>query len=331
MTRFDASRIPKTSELIAFESVARVGNVSRAARELGLKQPAVSMQIASLERTLQVTLFHRLAKGVALTEAGRHYRQAVVTALRVLSVEGEQVSSVPGQRRLVITCSHDAAYLLLMPRHDALKAALGGAVDIRIKTYQRHKSELAEVPAADIQLKWGFGQARSGNSTLILRETVRPVCSPSYAEAHSDHVHSPTRGWGAARLLDLERPNQGWATWQDWFGVAGAPVMEPQRESFDSYTELLRAAAAGRGLALGWQHYVEPYLDSGRLVTIGDSWVEFPGRFTASLTRGGRRNILAHRCLEFLGGLRTHRGTTADNDGTSIAVSTDSGDREALA
>src|SRR5512145_1575812 len=57
-------------QLISFERVADLGSFTRAARSLHLVQPALSQQIAALERELGVPLFHRGARGVRLTEAG---------------------------------------------------------------------------------------------------------------------------------------------------------------------------------------------------------------------------------------------------------------------
>ncbi len=59
-----------TESLKAFIAVARTASFSEAARELFITQPAVSKRIASLEAHLNHTLFDRLGKEVALTEAG---------------------------------------------------------------------------------------------------------------------------------------------------------------------------------------------------------------------------------------------------------------------
>ncbi|WP_141678949.1 LysR family transcriptional regulator, partial [Acinetobacter baumannii] len=47
--------------------LAREGNVTRAARQLNIVQPALSMQIAKLEKSLGKQLFYRSAHGVSLT------------------------------------------------------------------------------------------------------------------------------------------------------------------------------------------------------------------------------------------------------------------------
>lgn len=59
-----------TSELQVFLVAAETENFSETGRRLGLSQPAVSMQIKSLEATLGVELFRRSGRRVSLTEAG---------------------------------------------------------------------------------------------------------------------------------------------------------------------------------------------------------------------------------------------------------------------
>ena len=53
-----------------FYYVAKTGSVTKAAAELSISQPAVSQAIKQLERALEVSLFHRAAKGVRLTGEG---------------------------------------------------------------------------------------------------------------------------------------------------------------------------------------------------------------------------------------------------------------------
>ncbi|MHB8453481.1 MAG: LysR family transcriptional regulator [Acidiferrobacterales bacterium] len=62
-------------QMKVFESVARNLSYTRAADELFLSQPAVSMQVRQLERQLGVSLFERLGKRIHLTEAGREVYQ----------------------------------------------------------------------------------------------------------------------------------------------------------------------------------------------------------------------------------------------------------------
>jgi DNA-binding transcriptional LysR family regulator len=58
-------------QLRSFLAVARTGNLTRAAEQLHLTQPAVSKQLKALEEELGVQLFDRLPSGMALTKTGQ--------------------------------------------------------------------------------------------------------------------------------------------------------------------------------------------------------------------------------------------------------------------
>lgn len=57
-------------QLRAFVTIAREGNLTRAAQRLSLTQPAVSLQLKSLQHSLGVVLFHRSPSGMRLSIEG---------------------------------------------------------------------------------------------------------------------------------------------------------------------------------------------------------------------------------------------------------------------
>ena len=61
----------RLKQLRAFCQVARLGSISRAAEYLALSQPAVSMQVSTLESDLRVLLFERHGPRIALSPIGR--------------------------------------------------------------------------------------------------------------------------------------------------------------------------------------------------------------------------------------------------------------------
>ena len=201
--------------------------------------------------------------------------------------------------QVVIACSHEASHFLIMPRYAELRRALGDDVGIRVLTYHHYVQGLPADPAADIRLTWDPADTAPEDRVVALREEVMPVCSPAYAAAHAGLLAGPAEGWGDVTLLDLVRPNEGWATWEDWFAAAGQPSQPPRRIALDSYAYVLEAAVGGHGVALGWRHFIERFLAAGTLTALGDGFVDFDRAYYGVLTEHGRRKPLARRCLEF--------------------------------
>lgn len=101
--------------LRAFVTVAREGNLTRAAVQLHLTQPAVSLQIKHLQETLGVTLFTRTSHGLSLTRDGQallpHAERALGAASDVQRAAASLRHEVRG--RLRIGTILDPAFLRL--------------------------------------------------------------------------------------------------------------------------------------------------------------------------------------------------------------------------
>jgi len=101
-------------QLKVFEAVARHLNYTRAAEELHLTQPAVSMQVKQLEESLGVALFEQLGKRVHLTEAGTEvlgYARSVTQQLDELEGVLSRMKGLGGGR-LRISVATTANYFI---------------------------------------------------------------------------------------------------------------------------------------------------------------------------------------------------------------------------
>jgi DNA-binding transcriptional LysR family regulator len=99
-------------QLKVFEAVARNGSFTRAAEELHLTQPAVSMQIKQLEDSAGLPLFEQLGKKIYLTQAGEemnHYCRSIAQQLEEVDRVMEELKGVK-RGRLVIAMASTANY-----------------------------------------------------------------------------------------------------------------------------------------------------------------------------------------------------------------------------
>lgn len=91
--------------LRGFASVAAYGNITHAARHMGLNQSAVSHQIKNLEREFQVALFERRGNALALTAEGRLLQEKTAQLFDVLNETRAALSSTEGGLRGEISMS----------------------------------------------------------------------------------------------------------------------------------------------------------------------------------------------------------------------------------
>lgn len=85
--------------LRTFLAVARCGSLTRAAKELYISQPAVTLQIRKLEQEYNTSLFHRQERGVQLTPAGRLLLEYAKRIDGIYDEAAEEISALNGSVR----------------------------------------------------------------------------------------------------------------------------------------------------------------------------------------------------------------------------------------
>uniref|UniRef100_UPI00289672F0 LysR family transcriptional regulator n=1 Tax=Pantoea sp. CTOTU49201 TaxID=2953855 RepID=UPI00289672F0 len=88
----------KLNAINTFIRVAQAGSFSAAARLCGMKQSAVSQQIAALEDELGIVLLHRTTRAMKLTEQGERYLQQMQPLLAAMQEVESQLR--PAQQAL---------------------------------------------------------------------------------------------------------------------------------------------------------------------------------------------------------------------------------------
>ena len=95
------------AKIECFLAVARLGNVSRAAEEMFLTQPALTARIKALEEEVGDQLFVRTSRGMRLTEAGREFQPFAERCVGALAEGRQRLGEVRGASggRLVLGTS----------------------------------------------------------------------------------------------------------------------------------------------------------------------------------------------------------------------------------
>lgn len=256
-------KLPGTATLLAFEAAARWASFTRAAAELNSSQPAISRHVADLEARLGAPLFHRGSGGLSLTRDGEILRGAVTVGLGEIGGAIADIRARVAKPSVTVACSYDIAHLVLMPRYAELGAAIGGAGLKVLATEFEHIADLRG-ENIDLALAGGAPLDKRDSFVPVFPERVRPVAAPAFWERvgrvsnPSDLVPLP--------LLELEKPNFGWTDWPSWFHHLAPDVAPPSpAKRYPNYVYALEAAAAGEGVALGWDGYWEAYREAGRL------------------------------------------------------------------
>ncbi|EOG5745619.1 LysR family transcriptional regulator [Enterobacter roggenkampii] len=128
----------KLNAISTFLRVAEAGSFSAAARQTGIKQSAVSQQIAALEEELGVVLLHRTTRTMKLTEQGERYRRDMQL---VLDAMGE------AERRL-----HPVDHSVQGRVHVQLPSGLGQIILPHLLALQRLHPELHLMLSLDDRL-----------------------------------------------------------------------------------------------------------------------------------------------------------------------------------
>ena len=80
-------------QLLVFEAVARLGQVTRAADDLHLAQPTVSLQLKKLSESLGITLFEQQGRCLRLTAAGAALRETCEELIECLGRAEDRLST----------------------------------------------------------------------------------------------------------------------------------------------------------------------------------------------------------------------------------------------
>jgi DNA-binding transcriptional LysR family regulator len=175
------------------------GSLSAAARRLGITQPAVSQQIAALERSFGVDLVVRGRNGIRPTEAGLLAVEHATEVLDRLVRMGEELSGLRGssEGRLSVACALLLAQTVLVPVMADLRR---DHPELRIDLKASDLVQDLTVAGVDIALRAGLVSAEDGTMRKLAEVEQLLVASPAYL----DRVGRPKDIGDLGRLDDIQ-------------------------------------------------------------------------------------------------------------------------------
>lgn len=258
-------RLPSLDLLRGFEAAARLLSFTRAAEELHLTQSAVSRQIQELEQQLGVALFQRRHRALALTDAGREYYAAAAQAIATMREVTDRLRAQIGKRTLSVTTTHSFASLWLIPRLAGFTRAHPD-IDVRISAETRVQ-DLAR-DGLDVAIRHGPASLCGPDAQCLFGERVFPVCSPALLKRSKPPLKAPA-DLRHHVLLQYDDPDgrHPWLHWKTWLEIEGLADLKPAgRLSFSGYEQIIPAAVAGHGVALGRTPLVRDLIAAKELV-----------------------------------------------------------------
>ncbi|MDA7966433.1 LysR substrate-binding domain-containing protein [Ruegeria sp.] len=280
---------PSLPALRAFDAAARQGSFRAAAEALAVTPTAISHHIRGLEDQLGLKLFERTGREVTLTEDGRRLAEATAQAFGILD---DAVRAMRRSSRKVVRLAAGPIVTArwLMPR---ISDFWQSHPEIELEVVPTYQPGLLDRENVDIVIRWERLSEMPEGAVKLLELSPVAIASDDLVarlgpiNAPEDLLHLP---------LLHQRNHWGWL---DWFTAMGVRVDDALRGPvFEDANALLRGAAAGQGLIVGWLPLIDQDLAEGRVVRLFDEAIApthgyFVEQHSASQTRRETRTAMA--------------------------------------
>jgi len=257
-------KLPPLNSLRAFEAAGRALSFRAAADELVVTQGAVAQQVRALEDHLQIALFHRLPRGLALTAEGKTYLADVSAAFERLT--SATAALAPRPARVTLSVTPTVAARLLIPRMADLNRILPG---VELRTIA--DETLPNFDRDDVDVAIGLTRPpfpAGAEVQPLLPQIMIAVASPALVAGRALPL-SP------AEVQALPLIHHCLDEWPHFLGVL-RPLPGPR---FSLTSLAIDTALAGQGVIVVNRAFVRAELADGRLVQVMDRMLQVEPRY----------------------------------------------------
>lgn len=246
MEQAGSRRLPKLSNILAFETAAKTGSLASAADTLCITPAAVSQQIRQLEEHLGVKLFVRSKTGVELTEPGISYLAFTQEAFATLRMAQQNMAHYRGEHSLTISALPALASRWLMPR---LYGWMDQHPEIDIRIQASHSLADFNRSPTDFYLSFGDEHYPQQEKVELFRDAVLPVCSPTLLKGALP-LGEPGQLFDYPMIhVDWGRDGRFLPDWNEWLLSANLTDRPPSRGPCFNLSAMAIDAAIAAGTA----------------------------------------------------------------------------------
>ncbi len=252
-------------QLQVFESVARHLSHSRAAAELYLSQPAVSMQIKQTEEAVGLPLFEQVGKKLFLTEAGQEllrYARAILQQMEEMEgVFGEMKGLGRGKLNIAVVSS--ANYFMPQLLAKFFQQHPGIQVSLQVANRDAVVKQLDE-NRADLAIMGRPPEGAEMQAESFLQNPLVIIASPAHPLARKHHIKPAQL---AQEIFLLREPGSGTRGVVESF-FSDYRIRPPATMEMDTNESIKQSVQAGMGLGIISLHSIELELETRRLAVL---------------------------------------------------------------
>jgi DNA-binding transcriptional LysR family regulator len=230
-------------------AVLEQGSLTKAAAVLHMSQPALSHQIAAMEKELGTPVIERLPRGVRPTAAGlavaAEARTALAAADRAM-LAGRRVAAGAGGR-IRIACVETMTAWVLVPVLRSWRRRVPD-VELDLKEYTSADRMLDVLQAGGADISVGPRPTRADEHAEVLgQEEIVVVAAPEHRFGQLDAV--PLAELSAEPLVHYD-PSNGFGVWVDQLAARRGVVLPQPALRTGSPRTAAQLAAAGMGVSI---------------------------------------------------------------------------------
>ena len=256
------------SQYRIFYAVAKTGNISRAAKELYISQPAISKSISKLEDSLNTVLFTRNSRGVQLTDEGQVLFEHTRDAFEELAKGEQELKRIRefnmGHIRIGVS---NTLCRFIMVKY--LKGFIEQYPHIKITIESQPTTQtlsMLEQQRIDIGLVVEQKSAKSMNFIPVMDIEDIFVATPSYLENLRLREGADTDVFQSGNLMLLDKNNITRHYIDDYMAVN--EIVANNLLEVTTMDLLIEFARIGLGIGCVIKEFVKEDLDSGRLTQL---------------------------------------------------------------